>query len=47
MEGVRMKLYLAGPMRGLPLCNFPAFDAAAAWLTSKGHIVFKIGRAHV
>jgi hypothetical protein len=34
-----MKLYLAGPMTGLPDYNFPAFDAAAALLEAEGHIV--------
>lgn len=32
-----MKLYLAGPMRGKPKYNFPAFDAAAAKLRLLGH----------
>lgn len=29
-------IYIAGPMKGYPLYNFPAFDAAAALLASQG-----------
>lgn len=34
-----MKLYLAGPMSGLPEFNFPAFHAGAAALRQMGHAV--------
>src|SRR6202012_3107664 len=33
-------VYISGPMRGIKDFNFPAFDAAAAFLRAHGHEVF-------
>jgi hypothetical protein len=35
-----MRIYIAGPMRGYPFFNFPAFHSAAAHLRAQGHVVF-------
>lgn len=32
-----LRWYVAGPMSGLPLLNFPAFNAAAARIRALGH----------
>ena len=34
----RMRIYIAGPMRGIAYYNFPAFDSARDAVTAAGHI---------
>lgn len=42
-----MKVYIAGPMTGLPEFNYPAFFAAADVLTERGHQPINPARAEV
>lgn len=35
-----MRVYVAGPMRGHPDLNFPAFNEASMRLRMEGHVVF-------
>ena len=35
-----IKLYIAGPMSGLPEFNYPAFHAAIDELSGKGYVVY-------
>lgn len=34
-----MHFYVAGPMRGMPKYNFPAFEEAEQWLLARGYDV--------
>ena len=36
---MKRRIYIAGPMTGLPALNFPAFHAAASALRALGHQV--------
>ena len=36
---MKIRLYIAGPMTGLPALNFPAFHAAAAHYRARGYEV--------
>ena len=44
-----MRIYIAGPMGGLPECNYPTFDAIEKHLKEQGHSVLNpanVARAH-
>ena len=40
MAAVKLRVYLAGPMRGIPEFNFPAFHDWATYLRARGYEVF-------
>jgi hypothetical protein len=40
-----MKIYIAGPMRGYPKFNFPAFHDMERWLQAKGYETFNPARS--
>lgn len=42
-----MKVYIAGPMRGIPQFNFPAFFAAERQLLARGYEVFNPAREDI
>ena len=41
-----MKIYISGPMSGLPENNYPAFHAAARKLRAEGHAVVNPAEIH-
>lgn len=51
IEQIQRKIYVAGPMTGLPNFNRPAFHAYAAQIEASGHIalnpaIFPLGLTH-